>query len=125
MIVANALRQALADYVDTEVNTGAGTANIKFETSADAALATCNLSNPAFGAATAAGTISLDTTPAVEDTSASAGTVAQASLYDRDGTKLLEMTVGTTGTEIDISSTTIGAGDTVTLTSLDLSVPAS
>jgi hypothetical protein len=123
MILETVLRNVLADAIDNEVNTGAGTATIVFETSADAALATMNLQNPAFGTA-AAGAIALQGTP-LSDTNASAGTVAQASIFDRDTTKQLEMTVGTAGTDILISSTSIGAGDTVQLTSLSITVPAS
>ena len=123
MILETVLRNVLGDAIDAEINTGAGTAQLKFETSGDAALATIDLQNPAFGAA-AAGVITLQGTP-LSDTNASAGTVAQASIYDRDATKQLEMTVGTGAQEITISSTAIGAGDTVQLTSLTITVPAS
>lgn len=117
------LRNALADQIDAEINTGAGTATLQFETSGDVEVATINLQNPAFGAA-AAGVITLQGVP-LSDSSATGGTVAQASIYDRDSTKQLEMTVGTSGTEIIISSTAVGATDQVDLTSLTITVPAS
>lgn len=123
MILETVLRNILADAIDNEINTGAGTATLVFQTVADAALATLNLQNPAFGPA-ATGTITLQGVP-ISDTNASAGTVAQASIFDRDATKQLEMSVGTGAQDITISSTGIGAGDTVQLTSLTITVPAS
>lgn len=123
MILETVLRNVLADAIDAEINTGAGTATLLFETSADVEVATINLQNPAFGAA-ATGVITLQGVP-LSDATATGGTVAQASIYDRDSTKQLEMTVGTSGTEIIISSTAVGAGDTVELTSLTITVPAS
>lgn len=116
------LRNDLADQIDTSINTGVGTATLVFETSADAALATLNLQNPAFGAA-ATGVITLQGTP-LSDTSASAGTCAQFSIYDRDSAKQLEGTVQTSGGDINISSLTFGAGDTITLNSFTITVPA-
>jgi hypothetical protein len=98
------LRNALADAIDDLVNTGAGTANLKFETSGDAEVATINFNNPAFGAA-ATGVITLQGTP-LQDSSATGGTVAQFSIYNRNGTQVLEGTVAT-------------------LTSLTITVPAS
>lgn len=123
MILETALRSVLADAIDAEINTGAGTATLLFETSADAEVATINLANPAFGAA-ASGVITLAGVP-LSDVSATGGTVAQASIYDRDGSKQFELTVGTGGTEIIISSTAVAATDQVDLTALTITVPAS
>ena len=123
LTLETALRNALANAVDDEINTGAGTATLEFETSGDVEVATINLQNPAFGAA-AAGVITLQGTP-LQDTNATGGTVAQFSIYDRDATKQLEGTVATSGADINISSTTVGAGDTVELTSFTLTMPAS
>jgi hypothetical protein len=117
------LRNALADAIDDLVNTGAGTANLKFETSGDAEVATINFNNPAFGAA-ATGVITLQGTP-LQDSSATGGTVAQFSIYNRNGTKVLEGTVATSGADINITSTTIAATEVVQLTSLTITVPAS
>lgn len=123
MILETVLRNVLADAIDNEINTGVGTAELRFETSADAEVATISLQNPAFGSA-AAGVITLAGVP-LSDLSATGGTTAQASIYDRDATKQLEMTVGTAATEIIISSTVIGATDQVDLTALTITVPAS
>jgi len=123
MVLETAARSALADAFDDYVNTGAGTANMKLETSGDVEIATFNFQNPAFGAA-ASGVITLAGTP-IEDSSATGGTVAQASIYNRNGTKVCEMVAATSGQEVTVSSTSIAAAEVVTLTSLTVTVPAS
>lgn len=116
-------RDACSDAIDALINTGAGTAQLKFETSGDVEVATIDLQNPAFGAS-ATGVITLQGVP-LSDTSATGGTVAQFSIYNRNATKVLEGTVSTSGADINISSVSIGATDTVTLTALTITTPAS
>lgn len=123
MILETALRNVLADAIDAEINTGAGTATLEFETTGDVEVATIDLQNPAFGAA-AAGVITL-LGVTLSDTSATGGTTGQASVYDRDASKQFEVTVGTSGTEIIISSVSIAATDQVDLTAFTVTVPAS
>ena len=120
------LRNDLGDAIDTSVNIGAGTATLKIEDVSDVAKASFNLQNPAFDAAGTGGVgiIQLLGTP-LQDTSAVSGTAVQFSIFDRDAAKQLEGTVGTTGGfDIQISSTSIGTGDTVELTSFTITVPA-
>lgn len=123
MILETVLRNVLADAIDDEVNTGAGTAQLLFETAGDVEVATIDLANPAFGAA-AAGVITLAGVT-LSDADATGGTAAQVSMYDRDGTKQAEFTLGTAATEFIISNTTIGAGDQVDVTGFTITVPAS
>lgn len=116
------LRDDLANQIDDSVNTGGGTATLVFETAADAAVATIDLQNPAFGAA-ATGVITLQGTP-LEDSSAVGGTVAQFSIFDRAVAKQLEGVVLVAGGDINMTSLVVGAGDTVELTSFSITVPA-
>lgn len=116
------LRDVLADAIDAELNIGAGTSNMKLETTGDVEVATIDFPNPAFGASST-GTITLLGVP-LSDTSATGGTVAQFSLYDRDGTKQLEGVVQVSGADLDLSSLSVGATDTVELTSFSITVPA-
>ena len=114
----NAACNAIADLVDA--GTGAGT--LQLETSGDVEVATLTFSDPAFGnAATGVCTANAIT----DDSSATGGTVAQASIYDSDSNKILEMTAGTSGTEMILTSTTIAATETVSCSSLTITVPAS
>ena len=121
MILELVLQNILADQIDTEMNTGAGTATFVFETSGDAEVATIDLQNPAFGASVA-GVITLAGVT-LSDTSATGGTTVQASLEDRDGTKQLEVTVGTSGTEVIITNNVVTATEQVDLTAFTITVP--
>lgn len=116
------LRNALADAITAEMDTGAGTSDMKLETSGDVEVATIAFQNPSFGAASV-GVITLLGVP-LSDTSATGGTVAQFSLFDRDGTKQLEGVVQVSGADLDLSSLSVGVGDTVELTSFTITVPA-
>ena len=116
-----AVRNALADLIDTTINTGAGTATLVFETAGSAEVATVNLQNPAFGAASG-GTITLQGVP-LSDSNATGGTVAQFKVNDRDGDEVFSGSVGTSGEDINLSSLAIGAGDTVEIVSLTYSAP--
>lgn len=114
----NAACNAIVDLVDA----GAGAGTLQFETSGDVEVATLTFSDPAFGnAATGVATANSITS----DTNATGGTMAQASFYDSDSTKVLEATVGTSGAEINMSSLSVTAGDTVSVSSLTVTQPAS
>jgi hypothetical protein len=116
----NAAADAVVDLVDAGVTAGNGT--LVFQTATDAAVATLTFSATAFGAATGGVATAASIT---SDTNATGGTAAQASIFDSDSTKILEATVGTTGTEIILSTLAVGAGDTVSMSSLTVTMPAS
>ena len=122
LTIETVLRNAMADSITAEMDTGAGTSNMKLETSGDVEVATINFQNPSFGAA-ASGVITL-LGVTLSDADATGGVVAQFSLYDRDGTKQLEGVVAVSGQDLDLSSLTIGASDVVELTSFTITVPA-
>ena len=122
MILTTAARNAACNAIVDLVDGGSGAGTIQFETSGDAEVATLTFSDPAFGSAsTGVATASATTS----DTSATGGTIAQASIYDSSSTKIWENTAGTSGTEFILSSTSIGAGDTVSCSSFTVTVPAS
>lgn len=124
LTLATTLRDAISDAVDTAVGT---TGQLEFQTSGDARVATLSLGNPAFGASST-GVITLSGTP-LSDTNAAAGTMAKFKIYSQatsPRTLLLTGSVGTTGEDINFAGgVTVGAGDTVTLTSFTITCPAS
>jgi len=117
-----AIRNGIADYVVDAIDGGTGAGTLEFQTSGDVEVATLSFSATAFGAA-ASGTATAATI--TDDTNATGGTVAKFVIKDGDGTEIFQGTAGDVGTEdIVLSSASIGAGDTVSCSSLTYSAPA-
>lgn len=111
----NTLADTVVDLIDVGTTNPQG--QLVIMTSGDVEVATLNMSNPAFGAAAAG----VATASAIsDDTSATGGTAALFKLVDRDGTEIVRGTVTATGGggDIELSSVSIGAGDTVSISSL-------
>ena len=123
LVLETAARTALADSLGGLIDAGTTQAGGKLviETSADAEISLHRCSNP-FDTGAVAGVITMDGAPK-DDTSATAGTAAQFSIYNRDDTKILEGVVAVTGADLDLSSLAVGLGDTVSLTAFSLTVP--
>lgn len=112
----NAACNAVVDLLDS--------GDIRFETAANNEVATCDFAATAFGDANVgvatAATIS-------DDTSAAGGTIDHAVLRKSDTTKVMTCTVTVTGGggDIEVTSLAIGVGDTVSVTSFTVTMPAS
>lgn len=124
LVLETSLRDALAAEIEVVINFGVTETGGKLviETSADAEISLHRFDADAFGVP-ATGTITLNSTP-IDDTSANAGAAAQFSIFDRNNLKLLEGVVDVSGQDLDLSSLSVGAGDTVSLTSFSITVPA-
>ncbi|HJY38012.1 MAG TPA: hypothetical protein VJ299_11120 [Steroidobacteraceae bacterium] len=120
--ISTAARNAACDAVVDLIDAGAAAGNLVFRTAGDVEVATLPFSDPAFGAA-ATGVASASTI--TSDTNATGGTTTKATLEDSDANAVITATVGTSGSDINLSSTTIGAGDTVSVSSLTVTMPAS
>lgn len=127
MRLSTAVRNTLADAIDTAVG---ATGFARFYTaSGTTLLASAACSNPAFGAA-ATGVITLDVTPAVEDTTpAAAGTCIRLGFYPAAtgayGTDIFMLGVATGGSpDVTMSNNVIATSDTVQVSSLTVTVPA-
>lgn len=120
----NAACDAIVDLVDG--GAGAGTLEIKSAASTTAGtseVATLTFASPAFGNASA-GTASL-ASAMTNDTNATGGTASDYTVFDSNGTAIWQGKVATSGSDLNLSSTTIGAGDTVSISTFTLTVPAS
>lgn len=120
----NAACDAVVDLVDG--GTGAGTLEIKTAASTVAGTneaATVTFADPAFGnAATGAASLASAMT---DDTNATGGTATDFTIFDSAGTDIMQGAVGTSGSDLNLSSTSIGAGDTVSISSFSVTMPAS
>lgn len=93
---------------------------------ASTVVATLPLNATGFGASST-GTATMATTPAVSDTNATgnASPATIAKFETSGGTEVFRCTVGTSGSDINLTNNTIAATETVTLTSFALTVPSS
>ncbi|PHS61199.1 MAG: hypothetical protein COB09_18600 [Thalassobium sp.] len=107
-----ATRNLVTDAVVDQLDNG----DLQFQTSGDAEVATCDFAATAFGASVAG----VATANAItSDASAVGGVVDHAVFRNSGGTEIvLGITVGTSATEIIISSLTIAPTDQVAVTSL-------
>lgn len=112
-----AVRNTLADAIDTAVNAGAGAGQVVIMTSGDVEVATLTMSDPAFGAASNG---SITAGAIANDTNATGGTAALFKIQDSNAVEVYRGTVTANGGggDLELSSTTIGAGDTVSISIL-------
>lgn len=104
---------AVVDLIDA----GASPGKLKIRDSGNVVLATLTLADPC--GTVAAGVLTFDFDPDITDSSADAtGTAANAIITDSADTTIISgLTVGTSGTDIILDSTSITAGQSVTITS--------
>ena len=115
---SNAAKSAAADAVLGLLDVGSGANGLlELQTSGGVEVATLDLSDPAFGAASD-GVATANSI--ADDANATGGTIAQFELQNKDGTGVVfgSVTLVSGGGDIEMSSVVIGAGDTVRVTSL-------
>ena len=130
---------AARDGITAAWNAGAGTPlpALIFKTAADAVIATITMQNPPAGAASSGGSVNLNPPNGETDwlgsgsgyefTASGTGTVAKCVLDDGSANVLEELTVGTSGTDVIVNTTSWVTGNTYRVTatpSLTTSNPA-
>ena len=134
MQLANTVRDSVNDAIDDDLN-GAGNPEARFYVTGGAtpanAAATIALNTTNVFNASSGGSMTINTATALTDTNATgnASPVTAMAIYantaDAANAWLLQFGIGTaTGADVTMSNTTIGAGDTVEITSLTISCPA-
>lgn len=116
----SAIRDTICNAVVDALDTG-GAGTLVFNTSGDVEVATLAFGATAFGAASS-GTATANAI--TSDTSATGGTVAKFVAKSGAGTTIFQGAVSTSGSDINLSSLSVGAGDTVAISSLTYSAPA-
>lgn len=124
----NAMCNALVDLVDA----GAAAGTIKVYTGSqptnpDTAasgtlLCTFTLADPAFGAASA-GVADLDADPDLSTTAVATGTAGWFRVADSDNNPVFDGVCGTSGQQLNLNTTSITSGGTVTATLGTVTVP--
>ena len=119
---ATAVKTARMDAVLTQIGDAA---KVKVYTTGGSSSGTllCEFVLPTPSGTVSGDTLTLDVDPDIADASANnSGTAAVAEIHtSADAVKISGLTVGTSGTDVTISpSTTITAGQTVTLTALSI-----
>lgn len=133
-------RDAMVNAITAQIDSGAGAGVLRIYSGTQPAgpgsaatgtlLCEFTLSDPSF-ATSSGGSAALDVTPSVNDPSANAsGTAGYARFLtstEAGGTGLgvIDGGVGTSGEMVNLDSTTITAGDPVTITSGSITQPAS
>lgn len=98
-----------------QIDAGAGAGKLKIRTAADAVLVTITLTDPC--GTVANGVLTFDFDPDIPATAGASGTAANAIITDSDDVTIISgLTVGTSGTDIVLDSTSITSGQTVTIT---------
>lgn len=120
--VRNAAADAVVDLIDAGSTDATGDLGI-YTTAFGTLLALPLFANPAFGAA-ASGVATANAI--TDDSSADAtGTAAVLRIRDRDNTNLIDGSVGTSGEDLNLNTTSITTGDVVSITSATITMPAS
>lgn len=112
---STAVKTARMEAVIAQIDAGTGPGKLVIRTGANAVLATIILTDPCGTAAS--GVLTFDFDPDISATATGTGTAANAIITDsNDVTIISGLTVGTSGSDINLDSTSITTGQTVTIT---------
>lgn len=119
--LSTAARNALLDAIAALVDGGAGAGKLKIYDTTPTLLAELTMSDPAFAAASGG----VLTANAITDDSAAnaTGTAATFDVTDSDDAVVYSGSVGTSGADLNLNTTSISAGLAVSVTSLTITAP--
>lgn len=113
-----AVKNARLDAVAAQVDAGSGAGKLEIGTTGmGTVLATITLGDPCASAASS-GVLTFSGFPRSDTSADATGTAAAARIRDSNNTDIITgLTVGTSGSDINLDSVSITAGQTVTITS--------
>lgn len=113
-----AVKNARLDAVTAQIDAGAGAGKLEIGTTGmGTVLATITLGDPS-AAAASSGVLTFSGFPRSDTSADATGTAAAARIRDSNNTDIVTgLTVGTSGSDINLDSVSITAGQTVTITS--------
>jgi hypothetical protein len=106
------VRNAFCSQVNTLVNAGSGPGTINIQTAGGGEVAVLSFSDTAFNAPAGG---QMQAYPVTPDAQAIAGVMAIAIVKDSNGGEVFRFTIGTTGADINVSSTSVNNNDQVAL----------
>lgn len=123
--IATTVRNNMCNAFVDAIDVGSGTAgeNRIFTAAFATLLATCVYSDPAYGAAAVGVATAGAITP--EASAPATGTAALLRIVDTDAATVAEGTVGTAGADLNLNTTSITTGDSVSISSATITQPAS
>lgn len=127
LTIADATRNQMVQQIQIDIDAGAGAGTVEFKTAASTVagtneIATVTFSDPSFPAAATGAITANDFTV---EASASAGTATDFTIFDSNSVAIIQGSVGAGSGDINMSSNVFGAGDTVDITSMVFTMPAS
>ena len=117
----DAIRNGIADYVTGQIDVG-GTGTLEFQTAGDVEVATLTFSGTAFQAASG-GTANANSITEDSNATGNASDVTKFVIKSGGAADIIYGAVATSGSDIDLSSVTVGAGDTVSMSALSYTAP--
>jgi len=129
LTLGNGSRNAACNGVVDLVDAGDTAGTLKIYTAGGSGggtlLCTVAYADPAFGSAGSVGTGVATAFTMVDGTCVASGTAAAAEIYPSTGTAVITgLTVGTSGSDINLTNTTIATGDIVGISSFTVTMPA-
>jgi hypothetical protein len=116
---STATKTARMEAVIAQIDGGSGAGKLKIRDGSNNILATLTLTDPC-GAASS-GVLTFDFDPDISATASASGTAANAIITDSaDVTVISGLTVGTSASDINLDSTSITSGQTVTITTASI-----
>lgn len=121
--IRNSLADLVVDAIDVGTTDATGDIQIATNSGFGTILSTILFANPSFGAASG-GTATALGVPLEDSNAAGGGVAANFRCRDRDNSEVFRGTVSTSGADMNLSSTTINAGDAVRINSFTYSASA-
>lgn len=125
--LTTAARNASCDAVVDLIDGGSGDASgdLTFATAAAATnLCTCPFSTTAFGSASTGVATAAAITQGTVAGSSNPSTIAVALFRNKSNTEIFRCAVGTSGSDINLTNVSVNNGDTIDVTSLTVTAPA-
>ena len=123
VVISSSASSVACDAVVDLIDSGATSGTLEIIDVSNNVLASMEFSDPAFGSAS--GGIATASTIATETSAVLTGTASNFRIKNSDDVIILSGSVGTSGEDINLNTTSITQGDQITITSMTVTMPQS